>query len=304
MIAVLGSANMDLVIEVPRIPRPGETVRGRDVVCYPGGKGANQAVAAARLGSDVALFGRVGCDAFGDRVLASLVDAGVEVSGVERIEDAPTGIATICVDPSGENAIAVSPGANALVDPAFVERILDRLVAAEVVLVQWEIPLPTVSHLLDRLPTESPILVVNPAPAVPLASLEMRASRIDFLTPNRRELLDLTEEADPQAAVRSLFERGVRNVIWTDGPHGAHRCTPGESPERVPAPVVEAVDTTAAGDAFNGALAWALLTMPLSEAVRWATAAGAAATTRRGAQVSLPKIEEVRERLSRADAVS
>ena len=289
VIAVLGSANMDVVTEVPRIPLPGETVLGKSVRRYPGGKGANQAVAAARLGEPVAFFGKVGADAFGDELLASLEEDGIDVTAVERVPDLPTGLASILVDEAGENAIACTPGANGAVDSEYVDRALDRLCTADVILLQFEVPVASVAHLLTQLPSDRPLVVVDPAPAQDVSILPL--GRIDILTPNQRELFALTDENDVSAAGRALLARGVRAVICKAGEDGAYWIA--EETIHVPAPAVEAIDTTAAGDAFNGALACAIVRRPIDEAIRWAVAAGALSTTKPGAQPSLPGRESV-----------
>ena len=298
MIAILGSANMDLVTNVPHIPRPGETVLGTGTHRYPGGKGANQAVAAARLGADVAFFGKVGTDAFGDELLRRLRVDGVDVSAVERVGDASTGLATIWVDEAGENAIAYAPGANASVDAAYVDRIYDRLRVADVLLLQFEIPLVAIAHLLARLPADRPTVIVDPAPARPLDGLPLE--RVDVLTPNRTELVALTGERDVAAGARVLLDRGVRAVLCKTGDRGASWF--GNESLHVEAFAVEPIDTTAAGDAFNGALASVIGNLPIDEAIRWANAAGALATTRRGAQPSLPDRKAVRRLLREAGA--
>jgi ribokinase len=289
VIAVLGSANMDVVTEVARIPGPGETVLGKSVRRYPGGKGANQAVAAARLGESVAFFGKVGVDAFGDELLASLENDGIDVAAVERDLALPTGQATILVDEAGENAIACTPGANGSVDADYVDRVFDRLCAADVILLQFEIPVASIAHLLARLPSDRPLVIVDPAPARDVSILPLE--RIDILTPNQSELLALTHLDDVPSAGRSLLARGVRGVICKAGEEGAYWIT--EKTIHISAPAVEAIDTTAAGDAFNGALACVIMRRPIEQAIRWAVAAGSQSTLKLGAQPSLPSRERV-----------
>lgn len=290
MIAVLGSANMDVVTEVPRIPKPGETVLGKSVRRYPGGKGANQAVAAARLGETVVFFGKVGADVFGDELLAELRHDGIDVTNVEQTSDHSTGLATILVDDAGENAIAYAPGANAAVDTEYVERNLDKLSAADVLLLQFEIPLVVIAHLLKRLPPERPFVIVDPAPAQDISILPLE--RIDLLTPNRSELFALTQQNDIPSAARTLLAQGVRAVICKDGKDGAHLIA-GAGTTHLPAPEVRTVDTTAAGDAFNGALAGAVTHLSIDESIQWANLVGALSTMTHGAQPSLPRRDKV-----------
>jgi len=299
MIAVVGSINTDLVLRVPRLPQPGETVGGGDLARHAGGKGANQATAASRLGADVALFGAVGDDASGGWLLDGLRREGVDVDGVQVLPDAATGLAMVWVDPRGENAIAVFPGGNDKVGTGLIDRSLDRIVTAEILLVQLEIPWETVAYLLDRLPTDGPRVILNPAPARPLESVSLPFRRIDVLTPNAGEMSTMAGAADRDEASRRLLATGIENIVCTAGADGAFRYREGQPALRVPAPRVDPVDTTGAGDAFNGALAWALQTRPLDAAIGWAVAAGTLATTHRGAQASLPTREAIEEFLKR-----
>ena len=289
MIAVLGSANMDVVTHVSRIPRPGETVQAEGSQRFPGGKGANQAVAAARLGEDVIFCGKVGEDAFGEALLDALRTDGIDTSNVEKAPGTPTGMAEILVDATAENAIVYTPGANALVDAAYVDRVFDALRAAHVILIQLEIPLPAIAHLLRRLPSHRPTVLLDPAPVQDLSTLPL--GRVDVLTPNATELAELTDEQDVAAAAHKLLDRGVRAVLCKMGTGGAYWFA-GDA-FHIPAYAVASVDTTAAGDAFNGALATAILSRPCRAAVAWACAAGAIATTALGAQPSLPYLNAV-----------
>ena len=290
MIAVLGSANMDLVTEVHRIPKPGETVLGKSVRRYPGGKGANQAVAAARLGEAVTFFGKVGADAFGEELLTKLRDDGIDVTHVEQTPDRPTGLASILVDDSGENAIAYAPGANAAVDTEYVDHNIEKLCTADVLLLQFEIPLTVIAHLLKLLPPKRPLVIVDPAPAQDISSLPLE--RIDLLTPNRNELSTLTQQDDIPLAAQHLLAQGVRAVICKHGKEGSYLFS-GEDMTHFPAPEVQAVDTTAAGDAFNGALAGAIAHLSIDESIQWANWVGALSTTNHGAQPSLPERDKV-----------
>ncbi len=288
---MLGSINMDLVTEVVRLPRPGETVTGRSFARYPGGKGANQAVAAARMGGQVAFYGKVGEDLFGEELLAGLRQEGVCVDAVGREPAVPSGIATIVVAEGGENTIAYTPGANAQVDRRYVDSVLSALESARILVLQLETPLETVAYLLARLPDCGPLVILNPAPAQDLGSLLL--ARVGFITPNRGELETLTGAQDILTAGRRLLEQGVGRVVCTAGEEGVHLIEAGGS-RHFPALPVRPIDTTAAGDAFNGTLAAAMAQgQPVEAAIVWANASAALSTTRRGAQPSLPRREEL-----------
>jgi ribokinase len=283
VIALVGSINLDVVVAVERHPAPGETVLGGDRRELPGGKGANQAVAAARLGADVAFVGRVGADDAGRRLRDGLAAEGVDVTHVRVDPDAPTGMALIAVDGAGENTIVVSSGANARVGAADVEAARDVLASAVVTLVQHEVPEEAVAAAIGA---AGGTVVLNPAPARPLAAA------VDVLVPNRGELEALAGRAgDPVELARALAL--ARAVVVTLGGEGAV-VVDGERVERVPAPRVDAVDTTGAGDAFCGALAQALdAGAELIEAARWATRAAAASVTKPGAQGGLPRAADL-----------
>jgi ribokinase len=283
VIAVVGSINLDVVVEVARHPAPGETVIGGDRRELPGGKGANQAVAAARLGATVALVGRVGADDTGRRLRDGLAGEGVDVEHVLVDPEAPTGMALIAVDGAGENTIVVSPGANARVGAADVEPARDVLASAAVTLVQHEVPEDAVAAAIAA---AGGTVVLNPAPARRIVAA------VDVLVPNLGELEALAGRAgDPVELARGL--EAARAVVVTLGAEGAV-VVDGDHAERVAAPRVEAVDTTGAGDAFCGALAQALDSgADLVEAARWAARAAAASVTRLGAQGGMPHREDV-----------
>ena len=297
-IAVVGSANLDIVVPVSHHPVPGETVLGGDHAQIPGGKGANQAVASARLGSNVAFVGCIGADAAGAALLESLSSAGVDTSGLRTIEGVPSGIALITVGPDGDNAIVVSPGANARLTPGDVQAEAARLDCA-VTQLQLEIPLETT---LAAARTATGLVLLDPAPA-PLEGLPRELlDEVDIVAPNETELallvgrdVDPTDLPDLVDAGRSLL---VQHVVVTLGSRGALVISDGVVTE-VPAPAVQAVDTTAAGDAFRSALATCLAKgQNLVEASSYAVRVGAATTLRFGAQPSLPTVEEVDELLS------
>jgi ribokinase len=288
VILVVGSLNLDIVLPVPHHPRPGETVLGDEHARHPGGKGANQAVAAARLGASVAMLGRVGDDDEGRLLISALGEAGVATDHVLVTGDANSGIALITVDDEGENTIVVSPGANARLTPADIESAAELIKGAGIVLLQLEVPLSTVERVTQL---ARGTVILNPAPAceLPRALLD----RVDVLVPNRGELEFLAYgEHDAVTGARGLE---VQQVVVTMGAEGALVVT-GNGIESITGHSVEAVDTTAAGDSFCGALAAGLEEgLDLGAAARRANAAAALSTTRRGAQPSLPTRAELDE---------
>jgi ribokinase len=283
VIAVVGSINLDIVVEVERHPAPGETVLGGDRRELPGGKGANQAVAAARLGAEVGLVGRVGGDDAGRRLRDGLADDGVDVAHVVVDPAAPTGMALIAVDRTGENMIVVSPGANARVSAADVEAAAELLGGAGVVVAQHEVPEEAVAAAVAG---ARGIVVLNPAPARPVVAA------VDVLVPNLGELEALAgRRGDPVELARGLDV--ARAVVVTLGSEGAV-VVEGDRVTRIAAPTVEAVDTTGAGDAFCGALAHALdAGADLVEAARFAARAAAVSVTKPGAQGGLPSAADL-----------
>ena len=304
-IVVIGSINMDLVCRTPHIPAGGETVLGGGLLTIPGGKGANQAVAAARLGGEVYMVGRVGDDDLGGRLLAGLQRDGVNTDHVRVTRRTASGCAMILVDDRGENSIVVSPGANARVSAADVDKAAPLIRTADVVVTQLEIPLPAVRRAvtLCRL---LPFIILDPAP-VPPARLPRTLYHVDVLTPNEHEAAQLIAETKEARAAKQplpaerlaarLLARRARTVVLKLGQLGALVQEEGEQPVRVAPFKVKAVDTTAAGDAFTGALAVAIAEdRELTDAVRFANAAGAACCTKLGAQPALPT-RDVVERL-------
>jgi ribokinase len=290
-ITVVGSLNMDLVVRAPRIPRPGETMIGGEFRTVPGGKGANQAVAAARLGGQVSMIGRVGGDAFAQSLLDSLVADGVNHTFVTQDPEAATGVALIVVDDAGENSIVVASGANMRLSPADVDAAEAAIAAADVLLVQLEVPLAAVARAARVANAYGVTVILNPAPACPLPDELLHL--VDVLVPNESETALLTrlpigDRAEIEAAAMALRELGVDSVVLTLGERGALLVGEGEK-ELIPAFEVTPMDTTAAGDAFVGGFAVALAEgRSLADAVRWGNAAGALATTKLGAQPSLP----------------
>lgn len=295
-VVVVGSANMDMVVRAPRIPRPGETVVGSQFVMVPGGKGANQAVAAARLGAHVTFVARVGNDLFGDHNLDGYQQEGIDCQFIVRDEEAPSGIALIAVDAQGQNAIVVAPGANMCLTPEDVQRAEEAIAKADVVLAQLEVPIPTVVRTADLAHRYSRRMILNPAPAPSHPLPEELLRHVDILTPNETEAQSICKAPDyssPEAMGQALRALGVPVVIITLGGEGA--LVQDESgPRRLPAYPVQAIDTTAAGDAFAGALAVALAEgKGVEQAVQFAQRAAAISVTRLGAQPSLPYRAEV-----------
>ncbi|MER5404580.1 ribokinase [Streptomyces sp. NPDC002769] len=289
---VVGSANADLVIGVERRPAAGETVLGSDLVVHPGGKGANQSVAAARLGARTALLARVGDDAHGRLLLDSQRAAGVDTAGV-LVGGAPTGVALITVDPSGDNSIVVSPGANGRLTPEDVRAATPLVRASRVVSAQLEIPLETVVEAVRTLASGSRF-VLNPSPPRPLPAEVLAAC--DPLIVNEHEARVVLGDGagpEPEDWATALLDLGPRSVVVTLGARGA-LVADADGAVRVPSVRVETVDTTGAGDSFTAALAWRLgLGEPLSVAAAYAARVGAVAVTRPGAQESFPTAEEV-----------
>jgi len=295
-IVVVGSANLDTVVPVPRQPRAGETILGGDHSLVPGGKGANQAVAAARLGRRTSFVGRVGDDSAGVRLRRGLEQANVNVDHLRTTEATPSGIALITVTPDGDNSIVVSPGANNHVSAADMEPAKNMLESASVLLVQHEIPAEAVHAAVLAAWGQ---VILNPAPARPLPPEVLEA--IDVLVPNQTELAELAGEAvptTPQEAAALVRKLGLATVVVTLGSRGA-LVIDGGSVEHVPAPSIIPIDTTAAGDAFCAALADGLAQgEDLLAATQWAVRVGAVTCLRAGAQPSLPTAAEVQELIS------
>ncbi|WP_298818133.1 ribokinase [Chloroflexus sp.] len=291
-IIVVGSLNMDLVVRAPRHPQPGETLIGSDFQTFPGGKGANQAVAAARLGARVCMIGRVGVDTFGDVLLAAAQQDGVDTTFVQRDPTAATGVALITLDAQGQNTIVVAPGANMQVSEEDVTQAAAVFVGADALLMPLECPLGAVMAATRLARAHGVRVILNPAPARPLPD-ELLA-QIDYLLPNQPELQTLADgESELTAAITRLQRRGARNIVVTLGEQGAMLVRDGQT-IHVPSFRVPVVDTVAAGDAFAAAFCVALAEgKDPPEAVRWGNAAGALAVTRAGAQPSLPGRSEI-----------
>jgi ribokinase len=289
-VVVVGSINADLVVSVAELPRAGETVTGGTFARHGGGKGANQAVAAARAGAQVALVAAVGADDLGDEALRELAAEGIDVAAVARLDDVPTGVAAIVVDRQGENFVAVASGANGELDAATVEEAVPRLIGPGdgVVLLGHEIPEAAVAAGIRAGREAGWRVVLNPAPARRLAD-DLEGV---ILTPNAHEARALTDKQDVEAAARALADRTSAPVLVTLGAEGALLVDGGA--ERLPALRVDVVDTTGAGDAVNGALAAELAAgRPLRDAARFAMAAAALSTRVAGARAGMPRRDDV-----------
>jgi ribokinase len=302
-VVVVGSINIDLVSTTSRIPAIGETISGKDFRVHPGGKGANQAVAVGRLGYPVRMIGRIGNDTFGQQLRSNLEGAGVDASGVATSEGT-SGVAVILVDDKGDNSIVITAGANALLSPRDLDDNINAIRSAGLVLTQLETPLETIEYLAQLCQREGVPLILDPAPARELPAEFLK--KIAWFTPNETEAgffadtrYSNEQALDPAAIASKLKQRGLQGVILKLGSRGAYiACASGEA-HSVPSFPVHAVDSTAAGDAFNGAFATGLMLgkSPL-ESARFASAAAAISVTRAGAQPSMPSMDEVEQLLN------
>lgn len=299
-ILVVGSLNMDLVVKMPAIPRPGETLLGGSFATFPGGKGANQAVAARRLGARVTMVGRVGSDAFGEQMLKIVAAEGIDTRFIGIDAQSATGVALITVDAQGQNSIAVASGANFTLTGAEVRAAWEQISQVDLLVMPLETPIETIYTAATIAKERGARVILNPAPARDLDTALLR--KIDVLIPNESETERLTgipiqTDADARSAGAALLSQGVGSVVLTLGERGALVVTSNPAQpgyQLVPALPVQVVDTTAAGDGFVGALATALGEgLSLVEAARFANAAAAISVTRVGAQPSLPYRSEV-----------
>ena len=300
-IVVVGSSNTDMIIKVPHLPKAGETVLGGEFTKAAGGKGANQAVAAARAGGKVKFIAKIGDDIFGESAMDGFKKDGVDISRVSKDAEAPSGVAQIFVADDGENCIAVASGANAKLSQDDIEMAKDVIVSADVLLTQLETPVETISHAINIAKEYGKTVILNPAPAQPLPD-ELLAN-VTVITPNETEAeiisgIKVVDEGSAAKAPRMIKEKGVETVIITLGSKGAFVDHGGEQ-YMVPGFKVDVVDTTAAGDTFNGALAVALSQKKsFREGVKFANAAAALSVTSLGAQPSVPYLNEIDEFLA------
>jgi len=295
-ILVVGSSNTDMVIKTTNFPAPGETILGGRFLMNAGGKGANQAVAAARLGGLVTFVGKIGDDIFGKQAVQQLEDEGINVDFIAVDPENPSGVAMITVDRHAENSIVVAPGSNGTLSPADFDKALPELIASEFVLMQLEIPVATVEYISGKAAGMNKKVILNPAPAAVLSDELLK--NLYLITPNETEAelltgIKVTNQESAQKAAILLQEKGVEIVIITMGSAGAFLLEKGKS-SLIKAPKVDAVDTTAAGDTFNGALVVALSEgKTIHDAVAFANQAASISVTRIGAQSSIPNRNEI-----------
>ena len=295
-VVVVGSFNMDLVAKAGRRPETGETLMGEEFGMFIGGKGSNQAIAAARLGADVTMIGRLGADLFGDMLMAAHTEEGICTNYVIRDTEVGTGVASILIDADGDNSIVLVPQANLQLTVADIEGASGSIAAADILLLQLEVPIDASRHAAEIAKSNGATVVLNPAPAQELP--EDFLAQVDILTPNEVETESLSgvrvsSATDAERAAKVLLDKGLSAVILTLGERGALLLTP-DMTQQVPAYSVGVVDTTAAGDAFCGALATALARGDnLDDAVAFANAAGALAVTVLGAAPSMPTAAQV-----------
>lgn len=302
-VVVIGSSNTDLIVRTGRLPRPGETVLGAKLDRAPGGKGANQAVAAARMGAKVVFVGCIGVDAYGDAALHGLAEENIDISYVARDTVNPSGVAIVMLDKKGQNSIVVAPGSNGAFKPADIDKA--PVSRGDILVLQHEIPIQSVARAIENGKKCGATIVLNPAPAAKISTTILK--RVAWIIPNETEAAMLTGLSvasldQVRAAAWALRTKGAANVIITLGRRGVWVCS-GETDRRLPAYDVKVVDTTAAGDAFVGAFATRLAGGDeILEAVTWAQAAAALSVTKLGAQPSLPTLTQVAHMLKEGKA--
>lgn len=292
-ISVVGSINMDMTVTAERIPLKGETLKGEDLRYIPGGKGANQAVAMAKLGAQVEMFGCVGNDDAGRTLIQNLKDVGIETSHIKVMEGTPTGIAMITVG-ENDNTIIVVAGANGCVDRAYIDSVKEAILQSDIVLLQHEIPLDTVAYVTDLCYANGVKVVLNPAPAAPVAKETL--DKVSYLTPNEHEATILFGNR----TVEEMLRLYPGKLLITQGSKGASICLDSGEIVQVPARKAKVVDTTGAGDTLNGAFTMQIANqVPVEEALRFANTAASLSTEKFGAQGGMPTCEEVKKELEK-----
>jgi len=290
---------MDLVVETERYPKEGETIIGGKFEQIPGGKGANQALAAAKLGDEVEFIGACGNDSFAPKLKSSLKNGGAKIDNIFEVKGISTGVAVITVDPAGNNRIIVSPGANYELDLEKIKKIKDKIIGAEIILLQLEIPVKTIARIIEIASANNTKIILDPAPAQKLSDHIL--AKVDYLLPNEGELDLLLAEAGAESRkdkIKILLNKGVKNIIVTEGEKGINFYNK-EQQLHFDSLKVKAVDTTAAGDVFAGAFVVNLVkTDDFKEAIKFAVKAAAYSVTKRGAQISIPNKEELNEFLA------
>lgn len=293
---VVGSLNKDIVVKVDEIPKSGQTVMGEGLKSFFGGKGANQAVTIGRLNGDVSMIGKVGNDQNGKDITKNLKDDGVNVEHIRVQDGISTGIALVAVNKSADNAIIIAPEANGKLNTNDIERNIKAIEEAEIILLQLEIPLEVVSYVIEKGYEMGKYIILNPAPAMNLS--QYIYEKVNLITPNKSELelisgISINEKSDIQKAVNKLLNKGVREIIVTLGENGAMYFSEDKKLEFSPQKV-KPVDTTGAGDCFNGAVAFGLANgYSIEDAIKLAIKASAISVTREGAQSSFPKMDEL-----------
>ena len=298
-ILVIGSMNMDLVVETDRYPKKGETIIGGKFEQIPGGKGANQALAAAKLGEDVEFIGACGNDSFAPKLISSLRNGGAKIDNIFKVDGVSTGVAVITVDKKGNNRIIVSPGANYQLDENKIEKIKDKIIEAEILLLQLEIPVETIKKIIEIATANNTKIVLDPAPAQKLSDYIL--SKVDYLLPNEGELdllLDDINLEERSEKIDILLDKGVKNIIVTEGEKGINYYSKNKK-LHLDSLKVKAVDTTAAGDVFAGAFAASLMEKnDIKKSLEFAVEAAAYSVTKMGAQSSVPNKEDLNKFLA------
>ncbi len=291
-ICVIGSSNVDISVFVEKLPQKGETLLGHEMTTSFGGKGANQAIASAKLGGQVSFLTCLGEDDFGDQILSNLKQLKIDTKQIKWSKKNPTGTAIITIDHQGQNTIVVNPGANGDCDIEYLKNNQEHILKSDLILLQMEIPLDAIEYAIRLAHQHDKQVILNPAPALADLNQELY-SMIDYLTPNESELLIMAQQDDFEASIQQLLAWGIKNLIITMGEQGALWVTK-QQRQLIKAYPVVAIDTVGAGDCFNGAFVSALSRdEPIKDAIRFANKAASIAVTRKGAQDSIPTLKEL-----------